>query len=1082
MPGELPAAAVRDLKNRRALLWVCQRHDLQAGRNPHGYDLAPAAAKLLYRDEISGVDRSLASQYWEAIWLEGAASPLLRALHESDVRNSERSIVELAGAADADVEVSADEFLPIWILPGLMDERKPLDAQYGTARSKTRERTAFSLANRLADFPARTLFVVGAMETADLAFLNEVLVDIRLLDFRVVVVWSADQPCAPTIDNPAIETFVWSGSTADFTSAIAAVGAPTSAEAIEWTIRLGKSNVQLPVREVRRISDRFVLVTERDLLKPDDFAMDEIRDFLHGRLDAWAGYAAGLVVPRAYRTGDGKTLSEEVLSALRQVSGGDEDNSQLVHVLEVPASAGAGSTTLARMAAFDAASEGYPVLVLRPEEVDIDRAAVSAFATSLAGLAAENELNPLPTLILLDREHHNVVARRDLAPALASEGRRAVILQVLPFEGDDSAETRKRRYSRLSPLTSRLTDDEVHACHDSFSKVVRRYSLSLRVPDIPEWEIFRQSTWSTPDGRESTDCTFWVALEFFLTSEMDFTDADLARDALGKWIERRMQTIQDDRMRTLVHYVASMSTLRMVSPLWTLLRPITGGTFSSELVVILRQLEGLVSWGTSQALEDEVLRFHHPSIAAEILRRIGVRDIRERINLLRPLLVQLSAGSAADRWVCESMAVTVSPSFEQKQAATYVDWDWRLDLFNDLPPLIRDRSKLILHHWARGLYLSAEVGASTIPQEERRKRLESAIDKLKAAIALPRREGRDEHPSHLYNTLGAAYSRYSRFLEESEGSTPEATESWGSACDAFERSIVASGGTNVDALLAFSRRLIQRVADVAVSPADVTEEQAADLLRALQLLDEAGEIVEELANPAPGWADSIDIYRQHSLHWLDRFGTDEGLQQLIQENPSIGYYCQARLRVQDIADVHQVGSAIDVLRQAEESGVKFGTRAVLFRLTLLRHHPQGEYDFTEQRRLYEILESMPESEPRPVDQFRHAVLCYQCGDYRAGAERFRRLRDATRRSDFIPPRLRDVLRNRQKPKDHWKVSMRVDRIWNEWRGEGFVLEINDSVPFRPRHFPEVPKLKQIIPCAVRFVFSGPKAVPEEFEQ
>lgn len=601
------------------------------------------------------------------------------------------------------------------------------------------------------------------------------------------------------------------------------------------------------------------------------------------------------------------------------------------------------------------------------------------------------------------------------------------------------------------------------------------------MPSIREWQVFQQSQWLTPDGQQSEECTFWVALEFFLTSELEFTDAEQARDALGQWIERRVQRVTDDRMKSLINYVAAMSTFRLVSPFWTVLRPVTGGVFSSELVDVLRQLSDLMSWGTSRALDDETLRFVHPSIASEILRREGIRDSQQRINVLRPLLSQLSAGSVGDRWVCESIAVTASPSFEEKQAMPQIDWSWRLDLFEDLPALIRDRSKAILHHWARGLYLSAESIVGDLSLVERRQRLEAAIEKLCVAIELPRREGRDEHPSHLYNTLGAAYSRYSRFLEEAEGHTNQVTESWERACDAFEKAISVSGGTNVDALLAFSRRLIGRVQGAAANPEDVNEKQAADLLRALQLLDEAHEIVGAVPNVAASWEDSIHIYRQDALHWLNRFADDASLQDLIRENPDIGYYCRARLRVQDIDDVQHVASALEVFEDADAAGVVFGVRAILFRLTLMRHHPGAMYEFSAQRKLYEVLERLPAFDLRPVDKFRHAVLCYQCGEYAEGSERFRRLREATRRSEFIPPRLRDVLRDRQSPKKPRVVSMRVDRLWNEWRGEGFVDELNEAVPFRPRHFRNPPRAKDIVPCVIRFVFSGPKAVPEHFE-
>jgi hypothetical protein len=76
-----------------------------------------------------------------------------------------------------------------------------------------------------------------------------------------------------------------------------------------------------------------------------------------------------------------------------------------------------------------------------------------------------------------------------------------------------------------------------------------------------------------------------------------------------------------------------------------------------------------------------------------------------------------------------------------------------------------------------------------INPEMQRQRLVSAIDKLNRATQLPRREGRDEHPSHLFNTLGTAYARYAKYLEEAAQDNTLIEAAWDSACDAFRKSI-----------------------------------------------------------------------------------------------------------------------------------------------------------------------------------------------------------------------------------------------------------------------------------------------------
>ena len=78
MPTEsLDLKILRRLRDRQGLLWVCQAYDLVRGALPHDDKQSPDAVRPLYRPDVSEVDRGFAGLYWEAIWLEGADSPLL---------------------------------------------------------------------------------------------------------------------------------------------------------------------------------------------------------------------------------------------------------------------------------------------------------------------------------------------------------------------------------------------------------------------------------------------------------------------------------------------------------------------------------------------------------------------------------------------------------------------------------------------------------------------------------------------------------------------------------------------------------------------------------------------------------------------------------------------------------------------------------------------------------------------------------------------------------------------------------------------------------------------------------------------
>jgi hypothetical protein len=141
MPDAIPIAIERLIRERRALLWVCQRYDLADGETLHGYDLPAAEAVLRYRAGVTATDRALAKRYWEAIWLEGARSPLLIASRDVAQTGDEktRPVVVLSSEWDAKAEVNSDEFLPIFVLPGVLDDLTPADAKYGTLKKRQRE-------------------------------------------------------------------------------------------------------------------------------------------------------------------------------------------------------------------------------------------------------------------------------------------------------------------------------------------------------------------------------------------------------------------------------------------------------------------------------------------------------------------------------------------------------------------------------------------------------------------------------------------------------------------------------------------------------------------------------------------------------------------------------------------------------------------------------------------------------------------------------------------------------------------------------------------------------------------------------
>ncbi len=1083
MADELAAPVVRAMKSRNGLLWVCQRYDLVTGQEPHDNGLPSAEALVRYRKHASKVDVCLGSLYWEAVWLEGAASPLRHVFRDVAAAQGQarrRPVVTLADGSDANAQVT-QEFLPVSVLPGVIDEAVPAGSRYGVVKKRTRDRVAWDLSARISDYPGRVLVVVGARTQADLTHLSEMLEDVPIQSLQVLLILPEAVGFTPTFDSPAIDLTVWRGSEVDFCETLSDIGAPTAEAMPSWSVRCGNRVLSLSPRDAERITRRFALITENDLQPPRQFAMQDLLDFLSGNFSSWSAYSLRAPVRREYRTDSGKDLSEYVRDVLAEVGAANE--SLRTFVMRLPSDAGAGTTTLLRCVAFDAAEAGFPTLVLRPDQIDVDRDELLAFTMTVVEASQRAGLkSPPPFLLVLDVEHESIPEIGQLAALLASHGRRAVILQAVSSQSVPRQPSQTRRAAILPILGVEAAPEEVRACAERFAELAARWRLPITVPSLADWQSYsRAMNVVTPDGSASSCSLFWIALRFFLVEGMALSDAEQALDSLGSWIEKKVKTVTDSGMRTVVHYVAGFSSFRIACPLWTVLRPVTGGAFDSAITKALRQLEGLVVWGgTSSDLEDQSLRFSHPGLAAELLRRQECRTQAERIQSLEPVITALSVGHRGDIWLAENIAASVlTPAYEERNPAT--DYEWRLQAFDMMPPLIREQSKTILHHWGRCLYLSVDPRAfRDVPTDVQRVRLEEAIDRLNRAIELPRRSGRDEHPSHLYNTLGTACARYARFLDGCGQDRQDIERAWDCASDAFRKSIHLA--PNVEALLAFGHRLLARGRiDVEDADMDIAK-QTEWVADALSCFDEAEDLLTNHPNPDPAWFTDLHREKSLALSWLDADRAQSYLRQLrASGEPAIAAYCEARIALGTTGESARVSDALRLLAEARDAGITGNSRLILLHLSLLhRHHPE-RYNFTLQKRLHEELEALADYAPRPIDQFRHAVLCYQTESFEEGRTRFRKLREIARREGRPQIFARDVWRDPADPTTARVTQVRITRLITEWRADGYVEDLGQDVPLRPRHFTPMPSEREPVSCVIRFEPNGPLAVPPRFE-
>ena len=78
------------------------------------------------------------------------------------------------------------------------------------------------------------------------------------------------------------------------------------------------------------------------------------------------------------------------------------------------------------------------------------------------------------------------------------------------------------------------------------------------------------------------------------------------------------------------------------------------------------------------------------------------------------------------------------------------------------------------------------------------------------------------------------------------------------------------------------------------------------------------------------------------------------------------------------------------------------------------------------------------------------------------------------------PAIQDFWRQLGNPRLPRVTRIRVSRVTNEWRAEGYVDELSMTIPLRPRHFSPLANLHDVVECGIRFEFRGPLAVPKRF--
>jgi len=1059
------------------LLWTCQRYDLRDGVEPHDLTQPAEAVSSLYRSEPTDLDTALASLHWEAVWVEGAQSAFQSAYIGLQRGGAvTRSAVLLARTEDAQARILSSEFLSVCCVNGVLEHAPSPDARYGFLPRRLRERAAWELAARLKLYPERVLVVLGARTAADVELLCVTVEDNPLRDALVLLV-DAGQEARAALERLPVDVEAYEASLSNLLSELSAVGMQPAAESQGVRLYAGKIVVEIEASVAERVRRRFALVTQDLLTPPHTLDKRQVLSFLNGDLDALPVYSSGLLpVNRAYRTGGehGATLTSEILGARDRIQSG---KARFV-LVRLPAEGGSGATTLARHAAVEAAAAGVPTLILKPGQVDVDIDEVAAFLVALTDACEGAGGTTPPVLLLFDAEHNASVNPGLILRSLGVQGRGVIALQVAPIESDEDPVPQHRpEWVTLPVLESDVQEGEAKACCDAFAGLRTQHSLDF-LPDnsLDDWRQYEASVrYQGLSGTRPAKSTFWVALRFFLVEGADFHTAEEIQDPLGAWIKKRREDHVSGPSVALVDTVAALSVFRLQCPLSTALRVAYGGRYSTEVLDMLRGLCDLIEWNDrSDDLEDQTLLFRHPDIAREYLAEEGVRTEPQTVAVLQPALEAL-VDSAGDRWLAETLAATVL----QRGAKNKRDFEWRLSAFEMIPPAIRDTSRTILHHWGRLQFLAARYADLTDAQ--RGEFLRSAVRSLVRAIGIEPDGRKQERPGLIFNTLGTAHWHLAEHLSRTGSSQQEIESEWLEAAHCFEQSI-SQLPDNIEALLAYSYRLLTRAGILGGASGLQYEselERADSLGRALSLLDDAKDSMDDYISPDPEWQQSLEEYRLAAFTRL-KSPEAEGVIEEVRARGDVAlaeYLAARRLMLLEPGEEGERQALARLTESFDDEGTPLDYRALRLMTRLLSRLDPLEFALA--WCVYEALRRDSTYQMSFVDRFRYAVLCYQTDKHDLGAEQFRRLRSDLREvQSSTPPHVaHDFLRAKDSPDSPAAVTLRVERVINPLRAYGYVDEIGQEIPVKPRQFPSNPGRGDVVRANVRFGMYGPYAVP-----
>ena len=1086
MSLELPNELISRLLDRRALLWICQRAELTSDSDLHTDSTPLDDAVARYRTDPDSEDLGLANVFWEACWTESIVDRFYDATNRIsgerptvDQPPLERLPYRLTTDPDSEGQIDRRRFLPMYEVNGTSRAGDPEGMHGGSLARRLAYR--MGLIRRLESFPGRALVIVGALDAADLETVR-IAIDFVPTDNIVVILWPSALPIPDELRLPSRHNIHFlPGTRAELIDALIKIGAPKPTAAPRLGIRCGRYTLDLKEEDLVGIDQDFILITDGDLEVPSQTGDNtaDLERLWRSEPGDWMPFASEMVFRRRYEPfpNSSSDLAAYVLSELQSLATSDR---VLNMTLTIPATSGSGITTALRHTGFLAAQSGFPTLFCKPTN---QRFSVEQLGAFLTRMRERNRDQPIggedtPALIIFDREHRGIEQVSELAATLASRGRRALVVEVLPPGGEDSEDSPTRRprgrHLTTSEFRGLVDEGELLALAEHFSNLYT--SFGVAIPTLNDWITYQgQQTVRTPFGEQSAESLFWIALRFFVGESNPHFD-------LAQWVGRTFdERVTDPMARIAVRYIAVFSSFGIAVPLVPLLRNAgTTKTLDTSILPILRELshsEDLLQWGDSEEeLHDQTISFKHRLIADQLLKQLDATSWDERLRECWGLLETLEASPLADSWLVETL-VFEALRVDRFDAAMRGRLPVVLETFDHIPSVIAGRSASTQHHWGRAL---GQRARHIDDGDEKITFFSQATERLALACELAKSERVREHPRNIYNSLGVMRSELSHVLRKN-GQLDRAEELWQSSAAAFDLAL-RFGADNFVALSAYAHRLIEHAKEI-----DDTPQALREIASALSYLAQAEETA--LLGDALSDDDALYLHRERNKAWqfVDPAKAEQDIEDLVSKGEEIGILLKAHRALEDLTSDDwrrgtstQLECAYDVLWQAHSNGIRnrsWRSMFLLYRVLSALH--SRRYDFDLRLALLDELDALAFRWYSGL-KFAQAVLCYQTGEFLRGFNLFRSLRSEIVSGDLQPIRLSSFWRDPSCPANPRRASIRIQRVSSDWVAYGEVPEMHGQrVLVRPRWFDIQPRSGDLRQCHIAFELNGPLAVPTE---